>query len=222
MSFAVAGKFPGKDYTDDRCGGNPATMGNLDMNLGRMPVLETPEGSIGSSGAIHAYVGRLNNQLGDNDLQAGQILSVFEHLKECKEAYMKLVPWGSVPTKEQEDKWFGDDGALDKEGVAVMSNRNKRHLKWFLGRIEGIAGDKGHLVGDRISLADILMFFSFGDNLDAKVHADMEAFKREVFGNAARTNEALAGYPKLKAILEKVSADENLQKWLQTRGKQGF
>lgn len=222
MSFAVAGRFPGEDYVDARCSGDPSTMGNLDMNLGRMPILETAEGSIGQSSAITYYVAQLNNQLGDNALQAGQILSFVEHIEECREAYLKVVPWGSVPTKEQQDTWFGDDVASDKEGVADGSKRSKRFLKWFAGRLEALAGDNGHLVGERCSIADIYLFMLFADNLDEKLHEDMESFKREAFGNAARTAEVLAAHPKLQQIVEKVAADANMQKWLQTRGKQGF
>lgn len=44
----------------------------------------------------------------------------------------------------------------------------------------------------------------------------------EPFGSLAETNTALAAYPKTAKIVANVGANANIQKWLATRGDQGF
>ena len=138
VMLAIAGKFPGAGYTDERASGT-AEMGNsLDSNLGRMPVISCAQGSIGQSVSINFYVASECGLMGSNTFEAAQILSFAEHIRELMEAYRKLVPYGQVPTEEAVNKFFDSNEATDFSGPSDMSKRNDRFLKWYLGRLSSI------------------------------------------------------------------------------------
>ena len=113
--LALAGKFPG-DYVDGRHSSNPeGTV--LDANLGRMPVLKTPEGAvIGQSSAINYYLATTLGMLGSNPVEAAKILSLSASLGELREAYSKMVPWGTEPSAEAIKAFFEDTTANDFTG----------------------------------------------------------------------------------------------------------
>jgi len=219
LLLAVAGKFPGDDYTDGRFSEPPT---GLEGNLGRMPVVAVGEASIGQSAAINYYLAAENNLLGSNNLEAAQILAIGEHVKELMTAFRAIVAWGAEPTEEQLQKWF-EEGSTDATGPADRAGHSTRFLTWWLGRIEAVLGAQGFAVGDKLSLADVQLFFIFGDYLrENEVAADFPQFKREPFGSKARTDAILAKFPKLKASVDAVANNANVQKWLASRGVQGF
>lgn len=219
LLLAIAGKFPGDDYTDGRFSEPPA---GLEGNLGRMPVVAVGEASIGQSAAINYYLAAENNLLGSNNLEAAQILAIGEHVKELNTAFRAIVAWGAEPTEEQLQKWF-EEGATDSTGPADRAGHSTRFLTWWLGRIEAVLGSQGFAVGDKLSLADVQLFFIFGDYLrENEVAADFPQFKREPFGSKARTDAILAKFPKVKASVDSVANNANVQKWLASRGVQGF
>ena len=45
------------------------------------------------------------------------------------------------------------------------AGRSARFLQWFLGRIEAVLGNNGFAVGDKLSLADVLIYNSFAEYL---------------------------------------------------------
>ena len=124
MMLAISGKFPGSGYEDWRPTDGYAEvqkMGDaLNANLGRMPVIETSEGDIGQALAINYFVASQCGLMGGSTFEAATILAFAEHVRECGDAYRKLVPYGSAPEKKDLDTWFGTKGASDHSGVAVM------------------------------------------------------------------------------------------------------
>lgn len=78
LLLAISGKFPTTDYTDSR---HNAPAENLEANLGRMPVVATPEGSVGQSIAINYYIASTNNLLGTTPLEGARIISVQAHVQ---------------------------------------------------------------------------------------------------------------------------------------------
>ena len=94
--LAIAGKFPGEGYEDGRFSAPPE---GLEANLGRMPICATPEGSIGQSSAINFYVASECGLMGSNTLEAAQIISICEHVKELMTAFRNIVPWGQEPSQ---------------------------------------------------------------------------------------------------------------------------
>lgn len=207
------------DYVDGRFSAPPE---GLESNLGRMPVLSVGDSSIGQSAAMNYYIASENGLMGDSNLEAAQILAISEHLKELMAAWRVLVPYGVEPTAEVLTTWF-ETGATDVTGTAVGDTRSTRFAQWWMGRIEAILGANGFAVGNKLSLADVLIYNTFAETLDAaQAPADMPQWKKESFGSKAHVDAALAKHPKLKASCDAVAANANAQKWLSSRGVQYF
>jgi len=217
VCLAIAGKFPGADYTDGRYGAPPE---GLETNLGRMPCLETPAGSVGQSAAINFYVASECGLMGSNTLEAAQIIGICEHVKEMVTTWRTLCPYGQEPDMAQLGKWFSD-GATDVSGPADGTNRASRYLKWFSGRIEATLG-AGFAVGGKLSLADVMLYNQYAEVLTVAERGDSAAWKCEPFYSAEKTSKLLESYPKIAACCASVSMNANVQKWLSTRGPQGF
>jgi len=208
----------GASVSDERLGGTPE--GALsESNLGRMPVLVTPEGkSIGQSIAINYYVAETYGFLGKDAAEAAAILSFAEHFRELNEAWGKLVPYGTAPTDESFAAFFDEAAAPDFAGVAVRNT--KRGFPWFVRRMEGLVGKGGFAVGSAISLADVLIFRHLADVVPVDAVNEKEASHRRVpFSSAAKVNAALAACPKIKAIIANVAANANMKKYLAARPK---
>jgi glutathione S-transferase len=187
-----------------------------------MPVAEVEGTTIGQSAALNYYFAAENGLLGTNTLEAAQIMAISEHLKEMNASFDTLVEWGEEPTEEAANKWF-DGGATDITGPSNSEGYHTRYLTWWLGRIENALGDKGYAVGDKLSLADVLLYYWFCDYLrDHECPPDFPKFRREPFCDKERTDAALAKHPKIKACCDAVAQLPNIQKWLSMRGVQGF
>jgi glutathione S-transferase len=220
LLLAIAGKFPGTDYEDGRFGAPPD---NLEANLGRMPVVIDGDASVGQSVAINYYIAAENGLLGSSNLEAAQILAICEHIKEMITVYRTLVPWGEAPSDESLTQWF-TGGATDSEGPADGSSRSTRYLTWWCGRIEKVLGNSGFAVGNKISLADAMIYNTFAEVLKESevVSPDVPQWKREPFCSLEKTQSVLTKCPKIQASIAAISANANAQKWLETRGTQYF
>ena len=187
-----------------------------------MPLLSHSSGvDIGQSAAINYYLAASLGFMGKNPLEGAQITAISEHLKEMNQAYRKIIPYGTEPTAEQNDKWF--DGGADDASPAPAARGGERYLKWYMGRIEYAIGAGGFSVGSSISLADVLIYNTFAEFLsDEQANEGVAQYRREAFGSKARTDKALDAHPKLKAVCTSVAGQPQIQKWLATRGKQGF
>jgi len=178
--------------------------------------------SIGQSAAINFYIASETGLMGSSTLEAAKIISISEHLKELNTAWRSVVAWGKEASAEDLDKWF-DSGATDVTGIADRAGQPTRYAKWFMGRIEATLGDGGFAVGSKLSLADVLLYYTFAEQLKASEVAEgTPAWRMEPFCSAARTSAALASYPKISASCANVAANENFQRWLSTRGVQQF
>merc|ERR1712224_694126 len=153
MLLAISGKFPG-DYDDGRyttdaphgnCKSYSDIKDTLQSNLGRMLVLTVGEDAVGQSAAINFYIASECGLMGKSTLEAAQIISIQEHLKEMNTAFRKVIPYGNEPTEDDLDKWF-NTGAEDSTGPANMRNRD-RFMKWYSARIEATVGSGGFAVG---------------------------------------------------------------------------
>lgn len=212
----------GKSYNDVRIS-DPGSAGDMSANLGRVPICETAEGSIGQSAAINFYVASINGLMGSTPLESAQIIAFEEHLRELMTAFRGLVPYATEPTTETLDKFFDLNDASDYTGVADGSKRGSRFLLWFLGRMEAVLPGDGYCVGGKLTLADVLMFAYFGDNLAVdETLSELPSHRRETFASKERVEAALAKHPKIRQIVENVRNHTSVKKWLETRGKQGF
>jgi len=229
MLLASKKQFPG-DYDDGRYTTDEPygivksynlVKDKMQANLGRMPILGVDGEFIGQSCAINYYLAKTLGLMGSSDVEAAQIISIQEHLREMKMAFFKMCPYGETPTPEALNTWF-DEGNTDSSGPAVMKDRNKRYLKWFVGRIESVVGDDGFAIGGKLSLADLLIYNIFAETLLEDECADYLkdlSWKREPFADLARTNKALEAAPKTLKICETVRSNPGIKKWLSERGQ---
>ena len=127
------------DYEDGRFN-TPAD--GLTANLGRMPVMNVGDETIGQSLSIYYYIASENGLMGSSVLEAAKILSIFEHLKEMLASFRTLVPYGEEPTDEAANTWF-ESGSMDVLGTADSLKRDTRYLHWYMGRIEQTLGTEG-------------------------------------------------------------------------------
>jgi hypothetical protein len=160
--------------------------------------------------------------MGSNNIEAGHIVGVSEHVKEMVASFKTLTVWGKEPSQEAMDKWF-DGGSADTSGMAVRAGQPTRYLNWWMARMEHTIGGNGFAVGKKLSLADILLYNVFMDTLSPEQTArGVPRFRCEPFCNKARTDAALAKHPKILASCNSVASHPNIQKWLAMRGVQTF
>jgi len=108
-------------------------------------------------------------------------------------------------------------GAADRAGYST------RYLTWWMGRIEaGIESNSGFAVGSKLSLADVLLYYAFGETLSEADGAATSAGNRAPFASKERIDAKLASHPKIAASVAAVASHPNVQKWIATRGPQGF
>lgn len=187
-----------------------------------MPVATIGNVSIGQSAAINQYLAKELGLMGSNSLEAAQIVSIAEHLKEMQASFRTLVPPNTNPKPENLDLWF-EGGSSDLTGTAERKSQSTRYLKWWMGRMELVVGGDGFAVGGKLSLADVLFFNSFVDTLKPEETAPGSMkYRREPFSSQARTAAVLAKHPKIQASCNTVASNPNIQKWLSMRGVQYF
>lgn len=187
-----------------------------------MPTVSIGGNTVGQSAAIYFLIASHVNLMGDNTFEAAQILSILEHVKEMRTKYSELIPWGVEPSEEKLDTWF-NQGATDVSGPADRAGYATRYAQWWFGRIEATLGTNGFAVGNRISLADVILFAVLGDYLrDSESKPEIPQWKREPFGSKARTDALLARHPRLQASVRAVAENAGAQRWLENRGVQGF
>jgi elongation factor 1-gamma len=137
--------------------------------LGKVPVLETPEGSIFESNSIARYVARLpgSKLYGKNAVEASQIDAWLDVALNEVEPHVSVLV-GSI------GGWYPfNKGGCDK---AIES------LKKTLASFEGHLTRNTFFVGNRISLADIVLtctlFWAFKNLFDAKTRKEFVAVNR--------------------------------------------
>jgi len=187
-----------------------------------MPVATIGEQSIGQSSAINMYFANEFGLMGSNNVEASQILAINEHLKEMDVSYKTLVPWATKPQPGALDTWF-DGGAQDITGMAEHDGMRKRYLTWWLGRIELTLNTNGFAVGNKLSLADVLLYVNLADSLsDEQCAPNLPTWRSELFCDQKRTAAAVQKHPRILASCNTVASHPNIQKWLSVRGVQSF
>jgi glutathione S-transferase len=230
MMMAIAGKsykdmrmLDVDDFPNAKGLVNPKDMGDMDANLGRLPIVETTRGAVGQSAAINFLVASQCGLMGADVFEAAEIISFTEHLKELSASYRKLVPYGSQPSTNALVKFFESAEASDYSGPADSTKIDQRFLRWYLGRLERRLPGNGFCVGGRLSLADVALFDVFANELsEATANPLVPQYRREAFGSHDRVERALAIHPKVKAVLAGVGKHPGLQAWRASRGPQEF
>lgn len=165
----------GVDFEDNRVAEAPSKT----SNLGRMPQLKVDFKNgksvvVGQSHPICLYVANKTNLLGDDEESAARIDEICACVKDLKEAFRKLYPYGGTPTrKDWESVWF-DTLAKD----ADEGDRSKRQLQWYLRGIEDLVGADGFAFGKKVSLADVYLYNCLFEHYEGEFLAS-EFFSKE-------------------------------------------
>jgi len=224
LLLAINGQFPSDgSWVDDRRSAPPS---DGDANLGRLPFITTESGeSVGQSLGCFTLIATRVGMMGDSAVEMATILAVKEHLREMSDAYYKLMPYGSEPTAELQEKWFTTGaGDISAGTPADGSKRPERFFKWYAGRIENALTGASFAVGNRLSLADVMLYNQFAETLalDQRPSPDHPSHKCEPMGSAKQVSAALAGCKKINTAIAAVAGNKNAQRWWAERGVQGF
>ncbi len=202
--------FAGQEFKDSRYEITPGTMsapafieakesGELDMNLGRAPLLVTEGGEvIGQSKAIERYLAKKFDLMGSSDVETAQIDCIAEHCRDVKDAAVRKG-FSFFSQKSDEEKaiarkeWFETD------------------LPTLLEKIEKSVGltskESGYAVGNKSSYADITIFSLLKDCAVADQEDTLKAAEK---------------CSALLKIADKIASDDKVAKWVENRPKTNF
>jgi len=162
--------------------------------LGKVPVLETKEGSIFEANAITRYIARLGkgHLYGSNDFEAGQIEQFIDFASNDVE-----LP-GSV--------WvFPILGFIPNNSVATQ--KAKGDIRKALEYLNKHLLTRTFLVGERLTIADIVVATSFY-YLYQKV---LDAGFRKTFVNTNRWYLTIVNQPEVRAIIGEVKLADKME-----------
>ncbi|KAI9003817.1 hypothetical protein DFJ74DRAFT_693807 [Hyaloraphidium curvatum] len=174
VRFAPAGPDPASPAP----GSKPhyASLGQLDANLARAPVLFVGGRSIGQSGAVARFVARKFNLMGSDEVEAAQCDAVWEHVKDIKADYRAA--------------WAGKGDGMPAAKAAWIAEK----LPVWLGKVDrALDGTSGFAVGSKLSLADVILanfLFDHFDDVEGVLRAAEGAPR--VLASAKKAREALA------------------------------
>jgi len=147
--------------------------GKFAFALNQIPVLETPKFQLGQSRAIQRYLARDFGLNGSNEIEAAQIDAFCEHVRDLAQQRGDAV-------RKVERK---DSGAAGTVWV------NEQLPLWLPELEAAISGPDGYVVGNRTSVADIVLFFTFAD-----IFID----------DLAAVTKQLESTPKIAAIVKRI------------------
>mmetsp|Transcript_86872 Transcript_86872/g.153630 ORF Transcript_86872/g.153630 Transcript_86872/m.153630 type:complete len:248 (+) Transcript_86872:51-794(+) len=124
--------------------------GELDVSMGKVPLLEVDGVKVGQSKAIERFVAKQVGYMGSNAMEEFQIDAMCEHIRDLKDAYQKLrAIKDDTEKKEAMEKWFSQElpehaGKLEKAvpsflttcGVTLADITVYYFFTFFFDRVE--------------------------------------------------------------------------------------
>lgn len=163
--------------------------GNLVKSLNKVPFLEVDGVVVPQSKTIERFLARRFDMMGTNDLEAAQIDAICESVRDFKDLYQKVR---SLPDEEKQvgmNEWFTQTLV---EKLTLLEHQ--------------LVGDDSFCVGNKMSLADVVLF----------------TFVKEFFDNKEASYNATLAVPKVRAVVDRVSSHESVVKWLESRPVTNF
>ena len=154
-------------------------------SLNKVPYLEVDGAIIPQSKAIERYLAKKYNMMGDTDVESALVDGICECVLDFKNLYQSVR---KLPEDEKEaglKKWFSETLVEKLELLENILSKEK----------------EGYSVGDRTSLADVVLF----------------SFITQFFDDKESALNALSTTPKLKNIVDMVTQLEEVKTWLSTR-----
>ncbi|CAE7173956.1 GST1 [Symbiodinium microadriaticum] len=157
--------------------------GELDISLGKVPLLEVDGVKIGQSKAIERYLAKELGLAGSSPVEAAQVDQLGETVRDIKDAYQKVRGVQDEEAKKKGmEKWFAED----------LPNWVKLAEKSLP------AGPGPFMVGGKVSAADLLFY-------------TLLLAPGGFFDNTEGAKASFQDSPKIKAALEAVDALPQLQ-----------
>eukprot|EP00979_Chaetoceros_neogracilis_P010731 scaffold2576_cov265-Chaetoceros_neogracile.AAC.6 len=200
----------GEEFKDTRFEITPGSMsapdflaakesGDLDINLGRAPLLLVDGKPIGQSKAIERYLAKQFGLMGTSDIESAQIDCIAEHCRDVNDSKMKKGFSAFSRGKSEEEKlearkeWFESD-------MPQMLEKIEKAIK--------ITSQKdGYALGENNSYADVAIFSLLIDcTMDDK----------------DETRKASEKCALLMSIADRIAKDSKVSKWVECRPKSMF
>eukprot|EP00658_Telonema_sp_P-2_P001237 TRINITY_DN1046_c0_g1_i9.p1 TRINITY_DN1046_c0_g1~~TRINITY_DN1046_c0_g1_i9.p1 ORF type:complete len:252 (+),score=97.05 TRINITY_DN1046_c0_g1_i9:168-923(+) len=170
--------------------------GELVSNLGRAPVLTVDGVSFGQSKTILRFLAGAFGLFGADELSRAKIDTIMEHVADFKDGFGKAAP-----------PFIGEDKRSKEEADEAMAGYWKG-LEGQLEALEAYIGESEWCGGEEISVADVLLFSFFSDN--GRVQA------------CSQLQPTLEKFSKIREIVDKVAAHEQVAGWLASRPQTPF
>tara|TARA_B100000902_G_scaffold394487_1_gene450943 strand:- start:355 stop:1044 length:690 start_codon:yes stop_codon:yes gene_type:complete len=173
--------------------------GKLVKSLNKVPFLEvdgmvsddhneTSRVIIPQSKSIERFLARRFNMMGENNTEYGQIDSICECVRDFKDMYQKVR---ALPSEEK-------DAGMNEWFTVTLVER--------LTLLENLLGEDGFAVGNKLSLADVVLY----------------SFITQFFDNKEASYNATLATPRLRKIVDSVGVHEKVVQWLEVRPKTSF
>ena len=175
-----------KEFDEDK------KNGKLELSMNKLPALHLDNGNIlCQSKTIERYLALTFGMMGDNDIEYAYIDSICECIRDFKDAYQKVRRLQGEERENKMTEWF--------------SNTLPNHLQNLEKVLNGSSlfedGVNSYAVGNRISLADVVIY----------------AFITQFFDEKEKSFQATENCPHIRSIVEHVGNNENLKEWLEKR-----
>jgi prostaglandin-H2 D-isomerase / glutathione transferase len=175
---------------------NDKNEGNLVKSLNKVPFLEVDGVVIPQSKAIERFLARRFNMMGDSEIESAQIDSICECVRDFKDMYQKVR---ALPENEKSDgmnEWFT---VTLVERLGLLENLLSDCC--CSDRKEGSVPGCGYSVGNKLSLADVVLY----------------CFITQFFDNKEASYNATLAAPRLRKVVDSVSKNEKVIDWLNKR-----
>jgi len=168
--------------------------GELDISLGKVPYLEVDGVKMGQSKAIERFLAKEFGLMGGTAVEGAQIDQLCETVRDLKDAYQKVRNVKDEDEKKTAmEKWFAED--------------LPGHVKAAEKSVP--AGSGPWLVGSKVSVADVIWFTFL-------------AAPGGFFDNTEGAKAAFQDCPRIKAAVEGVAANPEVQEWIAKRKETPF
>ena len=191
-------KMERKEFDEDKA------SGKLWQSMDKLPFLEVDGEVISQSKAIERFLATKFDMMGSTSLEAAKIDSLCECVRDFKDMYQKVRSAPADEKDEAKSKFFNETlverlVAFNKI-VAISSSPKQDNVFSFTD------SEKLYAVGNKLSLADIVIY----------------TFLVDFFDDKELIQKAYESCDKLKAIVHTVSKLEGVKKWLEIRPQTPF
>lgn len=186
-----------KEFDEDKA------SGKLWKSMGKLPFLEVDGQVISQSKSIERYLARRFKLMGDTNEEGALIDSYCEYIRDFKTAYQTVRK--AENKEEAMEKWFGETlpEKLSSFEKILYENTDFQNTS---SQIKSVLEETRFSVGDKLSLADIVIY----------------SFLVDFFDNKEGVNKSFEQCKTLRNIVNTVSSNPNIKNWVENRAETAF